>query len=698
MENFNLNNINMKKFLFLSMACLFAAVSCQKDLSEDWRSKPLEEDETFFVNIAVNGTEVTRAYDPEKDPEFDNGSTGEYEDVKSADENAVKTIYFIFYDENGDRVATTQVRKDNAVVGTPENNPSHNAYYSGVVQIDIKHGSLPPASVMAFINPITSTNFDINPSFATLDDLGKTTRERLIDDGGYFAMSKSSYYRNFGTPENPDYRRVITTPLTMEQLAKTREKAEEFLQNDENRVDIYVERYAAKVKFAMENPTETIKLIDGPNVAAQDKVILTFVPEYWAVNAYEPVTYVTKSFYTQDFQSILDYEALNVALGGSEETKSQMPWHWNSPELHRCYWAQSPAYYASRYPRTADDIKDEGAENFALGYYSYNDLVKEAQGKIKDKARKLEDTKDKDHPIYVRENTIAGQAVRNAYESPDDSPKAALPSVILVGHYTVTAGTATEPETLDEDEFFYITGNATNGYSFFRNEEMLKYFVGTTVQFAKNSDGTDLIFTYTVVDNAQRGYQNDGDKIAEKYFTIEHPKPAAREGLVIDSRFVTIQLNEDVVPNIEAQADLYAYIDGKWIPVCSDNLDAINKQMFYTAGTAQGFQGGKVYYTIPIKHLGFYRKGNPNYRQGEEVVNLSPNSKNFNWNEVRTGDFGLVRNHSYSIIVDKIEGLGNGIPDPNDPIVPPTDPEEYFIGARLIVLNWALVPEQHESL
>lgn len=113
--------------------------------------------------------------------------------------------------------------------------------------------------------------------------------------------------------------------------------------------------------------------------------------------------------------------------------------------------------------------------------------------------------------------------------------------------------------------------------------------------------------------------------------------------------------------------------------------------MLYAAGTVQGFKGGKAYFTIPIKHLGFYRTDNKN--KGKNA-----NDKDFDWTAVQSGDFGLVRNHIYSIIVDNINGLGNGIPDPTVPIVPPTDPEEYFIGARVIVLNWAVVPAQHVTL
>ena len=114
--------------------------------------------------------------------------------------------------------------------------------------------------------------------------------------------------------------------------------------------------------------------------------------------------------------------------------------------------------------------------------------------------------------------------------------------------------------------------------------------------------------------------------------------------------------------------------------------------MYFQAGTVQGFKGGKAYFTIPIKHLGFYRSTNTDNagKMGTE--------KNFNWEKVQSGDFGLVRNHIYTIEVSTIKGLGNGIPNFDDPIVPPTDPEEYFIGARIIVLNWAVVPTQRVEL
>ena len=124
-------------------------------------------------------------YDADDEPKFDKGN-----DV----ENAIKSIYLIFYDEDSNRVATTQVMKDNFQTGggTFDNNtviPSENSIYSGVVQIDIKHGSKQPRYVMCFVNPITSQNFEVNPDFATLDALQQTTKSRIIDASDNFAMS-----------------------------------------------------------------------------------------------------------------------------------------------------------------------------------------------------------------------------------------------------------------------------------------------------------------------------------------------------------------------------------------------------------------------------------------------------------------------------------------------------------------------------
>ena len=64
----------------------------------------------------------------------------------------------------------------------------------------------------------------------------------------------------------------------------------------------------------------------------------------------------------------------------------------------------------------------------------------------------------------------------------------------------------------------------------------------------------------------------------------------------------------------------------------------------------------------------------------------------------RRGDFGVVRNHVYTLKVNKITGLGVGLNSPDQPIVPPMDPDNYYIAARLNILAWRVVPEQGVDL
>lgn len=651
----------MKKSLILGMTSLLMAglASCSSDEPIANNDGPLTADQSFYANIQISNTEtISRAsandyvYKNDEDPAFDKGTD---------EENQISSIYLIFYDKDGKRVSTTQVRKDNNGGGESVNDGSGEVIYKGIVQIDVKHGSNKPAYVMCFINPITSANFDINPDFATLESLQATTRPSIIDTKNNFAMSKSVYWGHDRVTDL-DNQKIVATPLAEGvQLFDTYAKAESA--SGSGIVDIYVERYAAKVSLELADKAQKNTII------LDNEYTLEFIPEYWAVNAYESSTYICKSFLSDDGDDFT-YDELVATLKGPD---NYPVWKWNNPDYHRCYWAQSPSYYEEAYPRVADDIYDNGADAYSLGYYSYNEMAKNASDALAAKARKIEGNKET--TIYARENTVSGAALAKAAEDANASPKAAIASAVVVGYYKLKKG----GQDVDT-KMFYVMGNATNGYTVFKNTtEMKNYFVRTTVKFAKDGEGNEF-FDY---DN---GNFLEGNTSYEKYFTVVHPYAASREEVVIDSRFVTIQLTENA-----KNSGLYALMNNKYVEVTDKNFDEINKQMFYAAGTVQGYNGGKVFYNIPIKHLGFYREGNAN-------VGKTGTESTFDWKRCYSGDFGLVRNHSYSIVIDNIKGLGNGIPNPEDPIVPPTDPEEYFVSARIIVLNWAVVPTQHVEL
>ncbi len=85
----------------------------------------------------------------------------------------------------------------------------------------------------------------------------------------------------------------------------------------------------------------------------------------------------------------------------------------------------------------------------------------------------------------------------------------------------------------------------------------------------------------------------------------------------------------------------------------------------FAKSPAQVRTEGKVYYFIPIKHLG---------------------------SDGSLAQYGIVRNHLYNITLDKIVGFGTPVYDP-DQIIDPTVPvdENTYLAAKINVLQWRVV-------
>ncbi len=97
--------------------------------------------------------------------------------------------------------------------------------------------------------------------------------------------------------------------------------------------------------------------------------------------------------------------------------------------------------------------------------------------------------------------------------------------------------------------------------------------------------------------------------------------------------------------------------------------------------------GGKAYFNIPVLHYGWYRASNGH----------TATSK-IDWSNLQVGDLGMVRNHSYSVNVTAINGLGTAISDYEAPIVPPADTKEQYVSYKINILKWAVVPPQNVEL
>lgn len=102
----------------------------------------------------------------------------------------------------------------------------------------------------------------------------------------------------------------------------------------------------------------------------------------------------------------------------------------------------------------------------------------------------------------------------------------------------------------------------------------------------------------------------------------------------------------------ELQACLDAYTTDETLFVCDE-----------------AFTNGMMYYTIPIEHLAGFGTNNA----------------------IIEGSYGVVRNHWYQVVLNKLENLGTGIFDEEEKIIPENPQQKYYLAATINILSWKVV-------
>jgi hypothetical protein len=101
-------------------------------------------------------------------------------------------------------------------------------------------------------------------------------------------------------------------------------------------------------------------------------------------------------------------------------------------------------------------------------------------------------------------------------------------------------------------------------------------------------------------------------------------------------------------------------------------LDA-QKFLGYSYGwgkSADHYEHGKMYYYVPIRH-----------------------NRNDNEDNLSVGDVGIVRNHWYKIAVNSVLQPGISVDNPDQPIIPNTDPADKYLGLEIHLLPWHVVEQ-----
>lgn len=657
----------MKTTNLFSGIVALAAISLTACSNELPNSGPevFEKDDVRYVSISITNPPATRA-----DKEFENGE---------GDENTVKDAFFIFYDEYG------RVIGDNNVVNLTLTDPATSNGSAGqiastVVELQIPRGSNPPAYVMAFLNPV---NYSEVSSKNNIEDLRNQIRESYLCSHNLFAMNNSAYYgHNYIT--GADNVKILGAPVFDKNLYPTRDAAEKA--DAEGVIDIYVERYAAKVRFELNQAGIKDQTVGTGN----NTYTLAFAPQFWTVNADAPNMYASKRFENSNSN---DHEVPSL----TDVNDMLEGWTtWNDPINHRSYWACSPGYYATDFPAVSDEIIDQVQDgtgagkvvgNFALKYYSYNQITNQ-DPEIKVGKEVLVGNTASNYK-YVLENTMG----KEAFNSPN--PKAAAPSLVIVGRYKLKKGNT---------EIDYTTNNC---HGFCLYAEGLHYIDNAP----ENDPNASTIKKFMMDRNGILAVDQNGtlmtSAVSEELlncFEVKHPSKDVRHGQKVPHRYVTLQLKDGLKP-ADLQG-LYYQPAGStnWSPITKtatetfeEIVTGINSLLWAQIGNAQAFKDGDGYFSIPIQHLGITE----NTSESPYVTTTITNPDNttttttvLDWKKVRVGDFGLVRNHVYSIKVSAIEGLASGIEDPDNPLVPSMETDDYWVKYKINILNWRVVPAQ----
>lgn len=685
---------------FMTLGAFLAGCS-ENMISEP--EAPLEKDTDFYINVKIATPSETDTRTGDK-----NETAGNYENGTPA-EQEIKEILFVFYNSDyqyvgnathvpGTGEMTSQTTTDGGTT-TPISG-SIESILKFTVPVTVAAGSTKPAYVMAYVNPTKKATDDLLNDYYTalgafreLDDVlpGGTVK-------GGFTMNNSVHYEE----ENDDELPTIAISLT--EGAGLYTSLEEAQKPDATSVIIYVERVVAKV--TMDEIAVVADKITENTVEDSDgtRYTLDFDVKGWGLSNLERRTFLVKNFREEKYKNPdpnksgfdnplifrnFAYKALNDRLNNAEdETRSltNPSWNFNVPSSttdnwsksgHRTFWALSPSYYHNKelfFPAYADEIYGEGkAKNddgndkkSALVYRTFNDIYDVTNSKI---GRYGVENKAGGSTQYTLEHTMQAGMVT-------DYQKRAVTCAVVVGKYTLKSNNT----DVTYDNFYLrkiMTDSGIKNIIYPSDDAMKKeYLKNNSTLYIKNPSytvgGTEKEYIPVPFESGETKNEYYADFVIEHPYIAESPVP---------SRYVTLKLND-----ITKHTYYYQNAEDAFVDVKSADLPTVNSALYNNLigmlGGIEEYHQGYAYFEIPVRHLW----GTSNGDIGSEGF------------AAQLGQYGIVRNHAYNIKVTAIKGIGIGISDPEAPIVPNIENDNYSVKTEIRVQRWRMVPTQEVTL
>ncbi len=548
------------------------------------------------------------------DVDSDSRATADgFSDAANDKEKSIRKIAFYFYDTSGHFMAQASYSTTGDVSNTIGSKVVYDAENKAYV-ITVGNVTSKPYALLTIINPpqyymkslaerelVPSANFVGYPSALEMRTMLGT---QTADTQGYLTLTTATYYKNVYSSNSYPYNYYTT--LTDNDLKDNYDDAAQ------SPLTIAVERVAAKVTLALGdkitlNDNNAFQLNDlaGNPVRFRTMTSLTTDNIYlkilgWGLNAEADKTYMFKN--------------LNSYWNPIQATGTTFSFTWNDTTNGRSYWAASFNYY--------DKAHSFQSDNAGFSYpLTYNAKFKaDSISQLKYHAAETF-TNDLGTDIYCMENTNTTAVVSSNYS--------AITSAVLLAQLVDETG---NPYS---DVVFY------NGM-LFKQQDYLAYAIDilkrvNTMGYAYKENGEAVAITADHV--TLRPYSEQWNGTNEALYNGE----------------VCIQLKDE-------------YRSKSWYS--NSNLTTtmkvadINAQLrsFNSTNKVYDMKSGKMYYNIPIEHLG---KANTE------------------------GEYGVVRNHYYQIEITSINNIGHPIYDEKEPIIPQKEDKDiYYVGTAFNILSW----------
>lgn len=598
-----------KYFKFMSVAAVaLLAAACSSD-EPNGGPDTTGKDGQAFMKVRINYADGGRA------------TAGAFENGRDF-EHTVSTARFFFYDDQQNYVTEASVWNG----GNPNPaNPDNIEYFGNNVLVlsGLDNNNFPKYMLTVLNAPAGFTSKMTLQE--TADDIFAQAADKTdggIYSSGNFIMSTSSYGRT--DADEPAFVNVLTT-------GNFKLSASDALAEN-NSVEVYVERLAAKVSVGVDNEAEGLVYDKekgmyklritvsgdpndqdqaGDNIGAAD-VYIKF--NGWALSNTRKSTHLCK-----DIASVTADLAFN--------------WDDVARGFHRSWWGASVGYGSA--VSTAD-----------LNQFSFNELNKKFYNEM---GTGVDNDTYKTYVDYCAENTNTAEYFNSGKKNAEgyDLVNPQVVTSVLLGATTymeVTENGVTELKPVDLILYngLYFTDKALRDYA-------MRYV-----------QGLDKLNYYTKVDGKEEYHQLSAD-FAKVLTTGEN---ASDVKVVADETAFT------------GKTIYTKNADGNGYTSVADNatvISALNTSLAKVEG-ATGYKDGQMYYNIPIEH--HYEASGKALEEGEYGI-------------VRNHFYQLTVNSIKRLGHGVYDPTKDIIPDEEE------DPK-YYVGAHINILSWKVVKQNVE--